>query len=111
MTAKTILVQIRMPEQLVRIIDTLQDQGMYTSRTEVIMDGVRRLVNAYQTSDPLKQAVVQSLHGKKGNGSFRDILSEYDAEEVESSIKKAFKTSSIDKIIDEGRGLFHGSCL
>ena len=103
MTAKTILVQIRMPEQLVRTIDSLQDQGMYTSRTEVIMDGVRRLVNAYQTSDPLKQAVFRSLHGKKASISFRDILSEYDAEEVESSLTKALKTSSIDEIIDEGR--------
>ncbi|OQA60115.1 MAG: putative nickel-responsive regulator [Euryarchaeota archaeon ADurb.Bin294] len=103
MTAKTILVQIRMPEQLVRTIDSLQDQGIYTSRTEVIMDGVRRLVNAYQTSDPLKQAVIRSLHGKKASISFRDIQSEYDAEEVESSLKKALKTSSIDTIIDEGR--------
>lgn len=103
MTAKTILIQVRMPEQLVRIIDTLQDQGIYTSRTEVIMDGVRRLVNAYQTNDPLKKAVVCSLHGKKGTGSFRDIASEYDPDEVVSALKKSFKTDSIEQIINEAR--------
>ena len=103
MTTKTILIQVRMPEQLVRIIDNLQDQGIYTSRTEVIMDGVRRLISAYQTSDPMKQAVVRSLHGKKGIGSFRDITSAYDPEEVVSALERTFQTNSIDRIIDEVR--------
>ena len=103
MAAKKVLIQIRMPEQLVSAIDSLQDQGVYTSRTEVITDGVRRLVNAYQTTDPLKQAVIRSIHGKKASISFRDIQSEYDAEEIEYSIKRELNSSSIEKIIDEGR--------
>lgn len=103
MTNKTILIQVRIPEHLVRIIDTLQDQGIYMNRTEVIMDGVRRLVKAYQTEDLLKLAVFRSLHGKKGTTSFSDIAYEYDPIEVESAISKAFHTDSIDEFIDEVR--------
>jgi Arc/MetJ-type ribon-helix-helix transcriptional regulator len=103
MTSKTILIQVRMPEKLVRIIDALQDKGIYTSRTEVIMDGVRRLVNAYRTDDPLKLAVIRSLHGKKRTGSFRDIGSNFDPEEIASAITRAFQNDSIDQIIDGAR--------
>ncbi|WP_146199771.1 hypothetical protein ACKUB1_15750 [Methanospirillum stamsii] len=73
------------------------------NRTEVIMDGVRRLVKAYQTEDLLKLAVFRSLHGKKGTTSFSDIAYEYDPIDVESAITEAFHTDSIDEIIDEVR--------
>ncbi|MBN1166078.1 MAG: ribbon-helix-helix protein, CopG family [Methanospirillaceae archaeon] len=56
MTAKTILVKIRIPEYLIKKIDNLQERGIYTSRTEVILDSVRRLVFAYRTDNPLKIA-------------------------------------------------------
>ncbi|MDD3052350.1 MAG: hypothetical protein PHR06_14570 [Candidatus Cloacimonetes bacterium] len=40
---------------------------------------------------------------KNGSISFRDIQSEYDAEEIEYSIKRELNSNSIEKIIDEGR--------
>lgn len=103
MTAKTILIQVRMPEKLVRTIDALQEEGIYTSRTEVILDSVRRLVSAFQTNDPIKQSVARSLHGNAGSGSFRDIAKEFDPEDIVLALTKAYKTNSIDAIIDEVR--------
>ena len=92
-----------MPEKLVRTIDALQEEGIYTSRTEVILDSVRRLVTAFQTSDPIKQSVARSLHGKTGSGSFRDIAKEYDPEDIILALSEVYKTDSIDTIIDEVR--------
>ncbi len=103
MTVKTILVQVRMPEKLVRTIDALQEEGIYTSRTEVILDSVRRLVMAFQTNDPIKQSVARSLHGKAGSGSFRDIAQEYNPDDIVLALSEAYKTDSIDAIIDEVR--------
>ncbi len=103
MTTKTILVQIRMPEYLIKNIDDLQERGIYTSRTEVILDSVRRLVFAYHTDNPLKIAIARSLHGGKGTGSFRDFASDINPEEIASALQKAFHARSIDEIIDEVR--------
>lgn len=91
-----------MPKQLVHTIGSLMDQDCSPSDRRK-WDGVRRIVTEKKTSDPLRQAVIRSLHGKKVSISFRDIKSEYDAEEIEPSIKRGLKNSSIEKIIDEGR--------
>jgi len=91
-----------MPEQLVHTIGSLMDRDCSPS-DRIKRNGVRRIVSENKTSDPLRQAVIRSLQGKKGSKSFRDIRSEYDAEEIEYSIKRGLKNSSIEKIIDERR--------
>lgn len=91
-----------MPEQLVHTIGSLMDRDCSPSDRRK-WDGVRRIVSENKTSDPLIQAVIRSLHEKKGSISFRDIRSEYNAKEIEYSIKRESYNSSIEKIIDERR--------
>lgn len=97
------IVQVRMPPRLVQLLDRMAEEGLYSSRSEAILDSVRRLVIGYERSDRFKRALIRSYLGRKGSGSVDDLAQEIDPDEIASAIRKAFKTESIDEIITEVR--------
>ena len=62
MTSKSMLVQVRMPPRLVQALDQLSEDGIYMNRSEAILDGVRRLVLAFETKDPFREALAKGDH-------------------------------------------------
>jgi Arc/MetJ-type ribon-helix-helix transcriptional regulator len=103
MTIKSRMVQVRMPPRLVEALDHMAGEGLYTSRSEAILDAVRRLALAYERKDPFRQALVRSYMGKKGKGSIDDLILEVDIPETSEAIQKAFPNASIEDIINEVR--------
>ncbi|MFA5295917.1 MAG: ribbon-helix-helix domain-containing protein [Methanoregulaceae archaeon] len=103
MTAKSMLVQVRIPPRLVGTLDRMAREGLYTSRSEAILDAVRRLALAYEEKDPFRQALVRKYLGKPGKGSVEDLARCFEPEEVYEAIGKAFPGKSIEEIIDEVR--------
>jgi len=97
------IVQVRMPPRLVQLLDRMAQEGIYASRSEAILDSVRRLAIGYERSDRFKRALIRSYLGKKGPGSVDDLAPEIDPLEIASAIRKAFNNGSIDEIITEVR--------
>jgi len=103
MTTKSMLVQVRMPPRLVQALDQLSAEGLYTSRSEAILDGVRRLVLAFETKDPFRQALIRSYLGKPAKGSIDELQDTLDREDIVRGVKKTFCTDRIEEIIAEVR--------
>jgi Arc/MetJ-type ribon-helix-helix transcriptional regulator len=103
MTTTSKLVQVRMPQRLVQVLDRLSAEGIYSSRSEAIIDGVRRLVLAYEVEDPFKKALLKSYMGKTVQGSVEDLRNILDPQDIMSGITEAFGTDCIDDIITEVR--------
>ena len=103
MTTTNKLIQVRMPQRLVRVLDRLSAEGIYSSRSEAIIDGVRRLVLAYEVEDPFKKALLKSVMGKTQPRSIEDLRNIPDLQEILDGITGAFGTDRIDEIIREVR--------
>jgi Arc/MetJ-type ribon-helix-helix transcriptional regulator len=103
MTTKSILVQVRMPPHLVQLLDRLAAEGVYSNRSEAIVDGVRRLVLAFETKDPFRQKILNSYLGRTRTGSIDDLRPILDREGIMRGIQDAFGTTGIDEILSEVR--------
>ncbi len=97
------LVQVRMPPHLVQALDQLREDGIYMNRSEAILDGVRRLVLAFETKDPFREALAKSCLGRIGTGSIEDIRNLISPEDIVKSITETFGTDQVDRIINEVR--------
>jgi len=97
------LVQVRMPPRLVQALDQLSEDGIYMNRSEAILDGVRRLVLAFETKDPFREALAKSCLGRTGTGSIEDIRNLIRSEDIVKSITETFGTDQVDRIMNEVR--------
>jgi len=97
------LVQVRMPPRLVQALDRLSEEGIYSNRSEAIVDSVRRLVLAFASKDPFREALVKSCLGRTGTGSIEELRTLISPEDITKSITDTFGTDKIDRIINEVR--------
>jgi len=67
--AKRVLVQIRLPEKLVKTIDKLIKEGYYSSRSELYADALRRFLNDFKFMDEISDFIEEYL----SNNIKRDI--------------------------------------
>ncbi len=103
MTSNSRLVQVRMPSRLVQALDRLSAEGIYASRSEAILDSVRRLVLAFEPQDPFRQVLVRSWLGKPAQGSIDELKSRLDRQDILQGVRKAFSTDRVDDILAEVR--------
>ena len=61
--AKARLVQLKVPEELMRRIDRFVDEGLYRSRSEVIVDATRRFLERSPPSSALEDFIDSFLTG------------------------------------------------
>jgi len=92
-----------MPPRLVDTLDRMAKEGLYTSRSEAILDAVRRLALAFEEKDPLRKALVMKYLGRQGKGSVEQLASCFEPEEVYEAIQKKFPGMTIDEIVREVR--------
>ena len=97
------LVQVRMPPRFVQALDRLSEEGIYSNRSEAILDCVRRLVLAFETQDPFRKALVKSCLGRTGTGSIEELRDLISPEDIAKSITEMFGTDQVDRIIKEVR--------
>lgn len=58
------LVQLRVPEELLRRIDKFVSEGLYKSRSEVIVDATRRFLERSSSTSPLETFIESYLAGR-----------------------------------------------
>ena len=103
MTTKSMLVQVRMPPRLVQQLDRMTEEGLYSSRSEAILDSVRRLVLGYERSDRFRRALIKSFLRRGCRGSINDLDRETDISSVASALAATYPEKSIDEILSEVR--------
>lgn len=97
------LVQVRMPLRLVESLDRMAGEGLYSNRSEAILDAVRRLALAYEKKDHFRRILIASYLGRQGTGTIESFGQGLDIPDIVSSIERAFGGHSPDQIIDEVR--------
>lgn len=61
---KTHMIQIRVPEDFLKKIDSLIEKGLYRSRSEVILDATRRFLEKSMPASFLESFIEKYLAGK-----------------------------------------------
>lgn len=97
------LVQVRMPPRLVQQLDRMAEEGLYSSRSEAILDSVRRLVLGYERSDRFRRALIRSYLRRSGLGSIDDLGREFDIASIAASLAETYPEKTVDEIISEVR--------
>jgi Arc/MetJ-type ribon-helix-helix transcriptional regulator len=97
---KTVLLQVRVPEAVVRELDRLVAAGYFKSRSEAVAEGIRRLLLAYSGA----AGSVASLARLHAEGVLERDLDpgtpfEVDVEEARRHILEFFGTDSIDEVV------------
>lgn len=99
--AKSRLVQIRIPEDLVKKLDELSRTGWYQNRSEVIVDAIRHLIVAVSGEDETWRLTVKNLVGKVERASFVDDLdSAIDSEEIRRALCETYGTDDPLEILE-----------
>jgi Arc/MetJ-type ribon-helix-helix transcriptional regulator len=97
---KTVLLQVRVPEAVVRELDRLVAAGYFKSRSEAVAEGIRRLLLAYSGA----AGSVASLARLHAEGVLERDLDpgtpfEVNVEEARRRILEFFGTDSIDEVV------------
>ena len=58
------MIQLRVPEEIVRRIDQYVLEGMYRSRSDLILDATRRFLERSAPSSPLEMLIGRYLEGR-----------------------------------------------
>ncbi len=93
---RTVLVQARLPERLVREIDRLVEEGWYKSRTDALEDAVRRLLLRFRVADEIGRLTLYRLEGRLTDVDPLDIVVEDD---VRSDLREVFGTDDVDQVM------------
>jgi len=73
--------QIRLTPQVIKKVDELVEQGVYSNRNEAVRDAVRRLVFNYEAlshTKVLREEISSKLKGKSASKLIKDAREEED---------------------------------
>lgn len=74
--------QIRLTPQILKKVDELVEEGVYSNRNEAVRDAVRRLVLSHEMlsrTRMLREEVSGELKGKRGSKLIREARDEEDS--------------------------------
>ena len=95
-TSRTVLIQVRLPEKLLRKLDRLVEEGWYKNRTAAVEDAVRRLVARFASAKEPGKAVLWRMEGKLLDVDPLKVVLD---PEVRKDIAKAFGTDDLDEVM------------
>jgi Arc/MetJ-type ribon-helix-helix transcriptional regulator len=101
---RTVLLQVRVPETLVKELDKLVAAGCFKSRSEAVAEGIRRLLLAYSGA----AGSIASLARLYAEGVLERDLEpgtpfEIDVDEARRRILEFFGTDSVDEVMRKVR--------
>ncbi len=104
----TVLVQARLPRRLVEKLDELVELGLFSSRSEVVAEAVRRLILEY--GRVVEEDVVfieKYLSGEKPTPTTSSVAEEVDLEEAMRKVREFFGSDRVEDAIAYIRGRRH----
>jgi len=99
-----VLLQVRVPETMVKELDKLVAAGYFKSRSEAVAEGIRRLLLAYSGA----AGSIASLARLYTEGALERDLEpgtpfEIDVDEARRRILEFFGTDSVDEVVKKVR--------
>lgn len=104
--AESILVQVRIPEKLLKKVEKLCKEGYYRSKGDVIIDALRHLLERYEHNDEIGKLTELSILGKVPERDMLDITDikvDFDEKIMLKNILEHFGTENVDEIINRMR--------
>ncbi len=101
----TVLVQARLPRRLVEKLDELVELGLFSSRSEVVAEAVRRLILEY--GRVVEEDVVfieKYLSGEKPAPTTSSVAEEVDLEEAMRKVRGFLGSNRVEDAITYIRG-------
>jgi len=97
---KTVLLQVRVPERIVKELDKLIELGVFRSRSEAIAESLRKLLLEYSkiVSEEELTIILYLLGKLKRDLGPRDIV-EVDVAEARKNLRKFFGTDKVDEVL------------
>jgi len=99
MRSRTVLIQARVSEKLIREVDKLVEEGYYKSRTEALEDAIRHLLERYKGVGVIGKLIAQYLSGKRIRFEKEPLDLVFGNEKVRSRVIEEYGTDDIDEII------------
>lgn len=97
---KTVLLQVRVPEAIVKELDKLVAAGYFKSRSEAVAEGIRRLLLAYSgVSSGIEAAIRLYAEGALERDLGPEEPFHVDVEEARKRVLEFFGTDDIDEIV------------
>ncbi len=97
---KTRLLQVRLPERIVKEVDKLIELGLFRSRGEVVAEALRRLIMDYSSlADDLSSVIELYLSGRLERDLKPKTRVEVDIEEARRRILDFFGTDDVDEVL------------
>jgi len=102
---KTILLQVRVPERIVKELDKLIELGIFKSRSEAVAESLRKLLLEYSklASEEELTIVLYLLGRLKKDLSPKDTV-EVDTVEAKKNLREFFGTDKVDEVLKKIRG-------
>lgn len=79
---ENILTQIRVPADLLSLIDKLVEKGVFQSRTDFMLESIRLLITRYFPESAIKTTIHRTLRGKAISKPYTRILSERERRKI-----------------------------
>lgn len=103
-SSRTVLVQARLSERLVRELDKLVEEGYYRNRTEALEDAIRHLIERMRGLSGIGIIVAQYLSSRRLTKDVDPLDLVYGDKEVRRKIIEYYGTDDIDHVMSIMRG-------
>ena len=101
----SVLVQVKIPEKLLKKVEKLCKDGYYRSKEDVILDALRRLLKRYEHMDEPSRLTELSILGKvsKKDVDITDVTIDFNEELITKNIAEYFGTNDVSEILNHIR--------
>ena len=95
------MLQVKVPERVVLELDKLVESGLFRTRSEAVVEGIRRLIATYSLLDAPALFVERYLSGSRIEEDFPEP--ELDEEEAMRRLTERFGTANADEVLRKMR--------
>ena len=103
-SSRSVLVQARLSEVLVRELDKLVERGLYRNRTEALEDAIRHLIERMKSLSDIGFLVSRYLNGKLPPQDVDPLKMVYGDEVARRRMIELYGTDNVDEIMSIMRG-------
>ena len=101
MLKRSVLLQVRVPERVLFELDRLIEAGLFRSRSEAVVEGIRRLILAYSLFDSTAFFVERYLSTRQVQEDVPEP--EIDVEEAKRRLIDHFGTANVGEVLGKMR--------
>lgn len=99
MKAKSVLLQVKVPENVIVALDRLIEAGVFRSRSEAVAEGIRRVLIAYSSLGGELSLIDRYIAGSADKPLDPGSTIEVDVDEARRRIANFFETDEVSEVL------------